>query len=450
MIKATFRYLRNSANLFSFSGNLLFAAFSFVTFLIMVRFMSKEAFGQWLIYSTMAGLLDMLRVGLTGTAAIRLLSVANASNRNFIIASSYHLNVITTVAIAILFYASYPIVLAYFPHSYYLPVLKYYPLLALANLSFSQAITVAQGTVNFKQIIIIRLINGGFIMMGIGVYLVNYSADIQDIIIIHIIANLLTSLYTTFRNLDGIRYIKLCDIALLKKITSFGKYSTASFVGSNLLRSSDTLILSMSAAMGPEAIAIYAIPFKFVEFAEVPLRSFTAAAFPKFSSALHTSKTLFNHTLSLYTLFTTLLLLPVAFILGFFPEFFLALFGGNQFADSLPLQVNITYFVLIYVLLLPIDRYSGVALFAIDKPEINFMKIMFMLVTNVVIDLFAVFVFESLILMVAGTVFFTIPGILIGWYYICQETGYNLSALKSGYREMLKIIKAGLKKTINV
>ena len=49
----------------------------------------------------------------------------------------------------------------------------------------------------------------------------------------------------------------------------FGKYSTASLIGSNLLRSSDTFILSLSPIFGATGIAIYSIPMKFVELIEI-------------------------------------------------------------------------------------------------------------------------------------------------------------------------------------
>jgi O-antigen/teichoic acid export membrane protein len=57
----------------------------------------------------------------------------------------------------------------------------------------------------------------------------------------------------------------------------------------NLLRSADTLIISLS-PMGSAAVALYSIPLKLTELQQIPLRSFVATAFPKMSKLVYTIK----------------------------------------------------------------------------------------------------------------------------------------------------------------
>ncbi|MBI9067945.1 MAG: oligosaccharide flippase family protein [Salinivirgaceae bacterium] len=440
------RRLRKSENFSSLAGNVLYAAFSLVTFLLMVRLLDKELYGRWVIYITAVSLLDMIRLGLAGTAAIRLISISKGEDRNSVIASSYQISILSSVILSILFLIGYISIKSHFPNGYYTPVLLYYPLLAFANMSFNQANTVSQGLINFKRVLIIRALNGGLNLLFIGGYILIFEVNIHGIIITHIIASAVVSLFSILKQWDGLKYIKLYNLQTIKSILHFGKYSTAGSIGSNLLRSSDTIIMSMSSIMGAQAIAIYAIPLKIVEFVEIPLRSFSATAFPKLSQALKNGKDKFNTHFSQYLAATTFMLIPVVVVLMFLPELFLKLIGGNEYLDSMELQKNIMYIIIAYIFILPLDRYTGVALFAVDKPKINFYKIMFMLIANVIFDCIAVFVFNSLILMALATLLFTILGIGLGWKYINKETGITIKIVFHVIKESLSFVRSKYKK----
>lgn len=423
MFKKLIEQFISSGNLYSLLGNIIFAMFSFTTFLIMVRLLDKAMFGQWVLFVTMASLLDMLRLGLSGTAAIRLISIsAKNDGVQKIGASSYALGFATTLAISLLFLAGYYFLNNIFPQSYYLVVLLFYPLLALANLPFNQANVLAQGQINFKRVMLLRVINGALTLILIVVYILVAETTLQGIIIVYIIANFLASGVAVVAGWDQLKYIGKADKNIIKSIFQFGKYSTASSVGSSLLRSSDTIILSLASFLGAEAIAIYSIPIKFVEVVEIPLRSFSATAFPRFSKALNSGKGYFKAMLFNYTFGSTIILIPIVIVLLMFPAFFLQLIGGVRYIDSLPTQISILQIICFYILLLPLDRYSGVALFAINKPKLNFHKIFVMLIANIIFDCLAVFVFHSLVYVAFATLIFTILGILLGWYMLSVET----------------------------
>lgn len=428
MLKKIIYQFTGSGNLYSLLGNIIFAMFSFITFLVMVRMLDKALFGQWVLFVTMASLLDMFRLGLTGTATIRLISVCKQKEVKSIGAASYKLGVGTTLVISILFLAGYYFLHDIFPHSYYLPVLLFYPLLALANLPFYHANVLAQGKVNFKRVMVLRIINGALTLIFITGYILISEATLQGIIIVYIIANLLASAVAIVAGWDELKFIGRAGKNTMKSILHFGKYSTASSVGSSLLRSSDTIILSLAPFLGAEAIAIYAIPLKFVEVVEIPLRSFTATAFPRLSKALISGKGYFKSMLFSYTFWSSIILVPVVIVLFLFPAFFLHLIGGDEYIDSLPTQQAILYLICFYILLLPLDRYSGVALFAINKPKLNFKKILIMLTANIMFDCLAVFVFHSLVYVAFATLIFTILGILIGWYMLSCETEKELKS----------------------
>lgn len=431
MISALKKLLNKSSNIHSLAGNMVFAVFSLILFLFMVRTLDKELYGRWIIFITAASLLDMLRLGLTGTGAIRLISTSQGREQHRVIASSYHFGLITVGGILLLFIPLYFILKPHIADNYYLPVLLYYPLLALFNTPSLQANTYAQGIVNFKRVMVLRGLKGFLNLVLIGGYILLGDPLLEGIIIVYIAGDALVSLLAFSLRWDGRQYFSYYHRKSLGEILKFGKYSTASFVGSNLLRSSDTFILSFSMAMGAASVAVYAIPLKFVEVVELPLRSFTATSFPKLSAAIKESKESFNNVLGRYLSFTAFLLIPILLFMILFSNSLLQFIGGDEYSDSLQLQKQVLFVIIFYIILLPFDRFSGMALFALDKPRQNFIKIMIMLITNIICDIIAVFIFESLVLIAVATTVFTVLGILYGWHFIKKDTGFSLSSIPS-------------------
>jgi len=419
--------LLSSGNFLALAGNAALSFFNLVTFLIMVRVLSKELFGQWILFMTFSAMTDMLKFGLTGSATIRLISTSDADEHGKISGTAYHIGVLSTLIISVVLVFFYFVFRIYFPDSHYIIIFLFYPVYSIVNLPYQQAGMILQGEMNFRRLMVLKIISGFLIMSFILIYMLFFDPDIQGLISALILSSLVLNIFIVIRGWDHLRDIRHSAREVRKQIMAFGKYSTASYIGSNLLRSSDTIILSLIPAFGINAIAIYSIPLKFIEFVEMPLRSFTTAAFPKLSKVLGESKMKFGNMLNDYTVFSTVLFLPVILILILFPEFFLRIAGGEAYSDSLSLQKSILYIICLYILILPLDRYSGLAFFALDKPEINFFKISIMLISNIVLDLIALLVFDSLMLVAVATVLFTIIGIIAGWFILHKQYGIGLS-----------------------
>lgn len=427
MLKKLIGQARGSGNIYSLTGNIVFALFGLVNFLLMVRLLSKELFGQWVLFITMAAMFDMLRLGLTGTAAIRLISTSGRDDVKKAIGTSYTLGIFSTLIISLIFIVVYFVLGQLVPGSYYLPVFLFYPLLAIINLPFQQANIVAQGHVDFKKVLILRVVNGGSVLVFLLAYIAFFNITIVGLICAYLLANISSSLVAVVKGWDGWKHIKSSDKATRIQILQFGKYSTASYIGSNLLRSSDTIIMSLIPVFGIKAIAVFSIPLKFIEVVEIPLRSFSATAYPRLSKALTVGKKEFSEMLNQYTFWSTIILIPMVIVLALYPGFFLNLVGGKVYADSIEVQKTILRLICIYILILPVDRYSGVALFAVDKPQFNFYKIITMLAANIIGDLIALLVFKSIVFVFLATLIFTFGGILIGWMILYRMYGIRMS-----------------------
>jgi hypothetical protein len=77
---------------------------------------------------------------------------------------------------------------------------------------------------------------------------------------------------------------------------------------------------------------------------------------------------------------------------------------------------------------------TGIGLDSVNRPDLNFLKVLYMAIMNVVGDLIAVFVFKSLAGVAIGSVIFTIFGVWIGIIYLDKEIGLKIGKIfSSGY-----------------
>ena len=188
------------------------------------------------------------------------------------------------------------------------------------------------------------------------------------------------------------------------------------------MKSADTLIIGLSPILGSAGIAMYAIPLKLTDLLGIPLRSFTMTAYPRMSKkSLAGDLEGVRKTFYAYSGAITLLFVPVALFCFVFAEYLILFLGGAEYSDALPLLTMVFRVFTLYTILLPIDRFTGVLLDSINRPKLNLYKVIFMTVSNILIDIIAVFVFESLVAVAIGTVFFTLLGIFLGFYFLRRE-----------------------------
>lgn len=422
-------HIAKEKNIQSLAGNMLTAAFGLITFVVLTRSFDKEIFGEWILYLTGATFVEMFRFGITRTALIRFLSGANKEDQEKLIGSNWLIGLVASVLIAILLW----LILYLFPDQvkqsgFYL-FFKWYPVLAFLNLPFNNAITIQEARQFFGQIFIVKILNSGLFLIGLSVNLFWLKLDLIYIIWFHLAVSAFVSLITILAGWDGLRYLSKANQSTNHTLLNFGKYSTLTLIGTNLLRSADTFIIALS-PLGTAAVALYSIPLRLTELLQIPLRSFVATAFPKMSKAsIENDLKMVRYYFYSYAGSITILFIPIA-ILGFlFSDFFVLILGGKEYVGIDPITGASTSAIFkvfaLYGILLPIDRLTGVGLDSINKPKKNFYKIIFMVLANIIGDLIAVFILKSLIAVAFVTVIFTLLGAVIGYRYLTKELQLN-------------------------
>ena len=406
-------------NFLSLAGNMGFSFFGFISFLILTRSLTKEEFGLFSLYLTAGAFVDLFRFGLTRNALVRFVSGVEGEKRIPWLGANAIIGLVLVIIISILLGT----IIFLFPDSIASSDFRYffyfYPALAISNLFWNNGLSILQSWQAFGRIVIVRWTNVISFLIFLLINLFWLDLGLVAIIWASIFGNALSSLITLFMGWDGTKYIFRYEKQQVKEILHFGKYSMGTMLGSSLLRSADTFLIGLAPFLGAVGVAMYVIPLKLTELLEIPLRSFMATAFPKLSKhSVQKNMEAWKKTFYSYGGAISLLFIPFTIGLFIFAEPIILILGGEQYRDSLPLLTLIFRAFTIYGLILPLDRISGVALDSLNAPKSNLWKVVFMAATNIVGDLIAIYLFESLFYVALVTIANTIIGLFIGYYYL--------------------------------
>jgi O-antigen/teichoic acid export membrane protein len=424
-LNATIKKVTTEANFLSLAGNMCISLFGFTGFALLVRSFPPEVFGRWVLYIASAGFVDMFRFGITTTAIIRFLSGSAKDEWQKLVGSFVLIVLLATSGIALLIWICHFAFPGPIEHAGYDLFFLWYPLMMIINIPFNTSQVILQAELKFDKILLINSIYSiGFFFIVLLNFLF-FRLGITEIVLAQLGINLITSVVCLSGGWDGLKYVVKATKRTNKILLDFGKYTTFTLIGTNLLRSADTLIISLS-PMGTAAVALYSIPMKLLELQQIPLRSFVATAFPKMSRESLLGKVQeVRNLFYTYSGAMTYLFAFISIITFVFAEYLVMLLGGHQYMGTATgySAVMIVRIFSIYGLLLPIERMTGIGLDSVNRPDRNFLKVLYMTITNVIGDLVAVFVFKSLAGVAIGSVIFTMLGVWLGTLFLDKEIG---------------------------
>lgn len=419
-------------NFLSLLGNFSAALLGFLTFFVLVRSLDKDPFGEWVLFITAATLVDLLRFGITRVALTRYLSGVSAEERKHYIGSSWLIGLASILLICILLYPLLIFLPTEIKNSGFYLFFKWYPVLALTNLPWGNALSILQADEKFGKILLLRFFNVASFLLYLILNYFFWRMNAEWVVIWYIVTNILTSLISLVYNWDGNRYIFHARGYSNRNTLHFGKYSMGTSIGSSLLKSADSVIIGLSPFLGTTGVALYSIPIKYTELIEIVVRSFSATAFPKLSRAsIENNVPRFRTIFYKYAGALTFFVIPVGILFAIFSKEFVYFLGGKEYLSSSPELAVILQMFIIFSFLLPIDRFTGIALDSLNKPNKNFYKTITMTTANIIGDIIAVFVLRAvfpslsmatiLICVSIGSIGFEIIGLTLGMFLLKRE-----------------------------
>lgn len=449
-MKVPIQKITRDANFLSLAGNLTIAFFGLVGFALLARKYPAKEFGEWMLYISSGSLLEMFRFGITNTAIIRYLSGADHDDRFKYIGSHGLIGVVVTIGIMIVLWGSLFLFHDPIQGSGYGLFFTWYPIFALVNLPLNTAVVIMQADQKFGKILLLKSINSVGFFCVIFLSYIYLNLTLVNLVWFQIFFTVVTSGICIYLGWDGLRYIFHASRKTNKTLLNFGKYTTFTLIGTNLLRSADTLIISLS-PLGTAAVALYSIPLKLIDLQQIPLRSFIATAFPKMSKAsIRGNMEELKKVFYTYSGAMSYLFLAMSLFIFIFAGLLVLILGGKQYLGTdLITGATTTTIVRIFAvcgILFPIETMAGVCLDSINRPNRNFQKVMYMTLANIIGDLIAVFVFKSLEAVALVSFFVTFMGVWIGSHFVSKELNLNYFKILTAGIDFYKSAYAGIRK----
>lgn len=431
-----YSYLNNN-HFLSLTGNVVMAGMSVLSSSLIFRSLHLQEVGMWILFTTMLGLLDSIRAGFLTTAFIRAYSGATPARAAEVMGSTWFIALLITVIFVAL--NTLALVLPIPISNESLNVFfHWFSVTFIVTLPGFIAGCVLQAELKFDKLLYLRVISQGVFIIGIAVLVLTKQMTLYRLLYLNIGREAVTSLAALIFGWTNFRMLKDRSVECAKELAHFGKYSIGSFIGSMLLRDSDTFVINFM--LGPAALAVYNIAQRFMEFIEIPLRSSVATAMPAMSAAFNQhDKARLGWVMQRYAGVITWGLVPVIVVMFVGADLLIALLGGNKYTGTE--ASNVLRIFLVIAILFPIDRYFGVALDVINQPKMNLIKVFITLVMSVTTNVLGI----KLLHNIYGVAFASAPTIMAGFIFgYLAFSRYSklslLSIIETGFEESKKIV----------
>ena len=437
----------DNKHFYSLAGNVIMSAFTIVIMSVLYRFLpSKADVGNWVFFLTIFGLVEMFRAGFLTAATIKFYSGADKDRAAEVIGSCWVLATLITAGLIVLNLPALLLLrvvhvegLAFF--------LKWFGLSYLFTLPSIVANCVLQAEGRFDRLLYMRAVTQGSFMLALLVFALLHRLTLDTVVFSNLLSYIITSIFVLAKGWTHLRAWKRRSRRAIMELYNFGKYSVGGNISSNLLRTSDIIIIGFMFAgkTGAGLVAVYNFGLRLMEIIEIPLRSFIATAMPSMATAYNRGrKEEVIYIMKKYAGTLTIALVPVCLAAVLLADVAVYVIGGNKFIGTE--AANVLRLFMTFALLFPADRFLALTLDVIHKPNINFIKILIMLAVNVAGDFAGIAIFGNIYGVAVTTFFPTLVGIFVGYWALKKYQPFQLRDIyRTGFAEAKILVRNTLK-----
>ncbi|MBF9236502.1 oligosaccharide flippase family protein [Hymenobacter sp. BT683] len=428
-------YLSNQ-QFMSLVGNLTVSAMSIISVSLLFRALPAREIGLWVVFMTAVGLADSFRAGFLTTAFIRARSGATPARAAEVTGSAWAIALAISGLLGLLNLGGW-LVFGHSADAATALLLRWFGVVVVATLPYFMAACVMQSAMRFDRILYIRLLSQGLFVLGIIALIMTGTTTLNRVVYAYVGASAGTSLLMLAWGWAGAGSLGRRSAACMRELGHFGKYSVGSYVGANLLRSSDTFIINY--LLGPAPLAVYNLAGRFMEIIEIPLRSFVATAMPAMSAAFNLGRLPeVARLLRKNAGMLTWAFVPVILVTMLVAELPVYLIGGPKYQHTE--AANLLRISMALALLYPIDRFVGVTLDVVNQPRLNLVKVFLMLAVNVVGDVAALLLFGN----IYGVAFASLPtgiaGFVFGYVHLKKHLPLSVRGIMSTGMQEIRLL----------
>jgi O-antigen/teichoic acid export membrane protein len=135
------------------------AAAGLAGFAILARSLQLNQFGEWMLFISAGSFIEMFRFGITNTGLVRYLSGADETSRIKLIGSNSVISLISSLIIIALLVVCNLLFHAPLEKAGYGLFFTWYPVLALVNLPWNNALVLLQADRKYGKMLLIKAMN---------------------------------------------------------------------------------------------------------------------------------------------------------------------------------------------------------------------------------------------------------------------------------------------------
>ncbi len=407
-------------------GNGIISVFSVLTIFVLYRALEKTEIGTWFFFITCIGLADSIRNGFLTTATVKFYAGTSPERGREVLGSVWFLaSAITAVALLVNAIAL-PFV-QYIHKPEMKIVIQWFGITYLSTLPTTVAAWILIADEDYLKMLWLRFINSGSMIGLILVYIFLHKGSLQNILIINLFTNCLTSAVIVLQGLSKFQTLRYRSKSTILELVQFGKYSLATNASTNLLGSANTFIITFF--LGPAALAVYNLPQRLMEFIEIPLRSFVGTGLSAMAAAHNNKQThMVSYISKKYAGMLTLAFIPISLVAFVGADLATQLLGGSKYIGTE--APNILRIFMFIAILYPIDRFNGITLDVINHPKVNFYKVLIMMAVNISTGIGGILLLHNLYGVALATPFTLLAGLLFGYHHLKKHlNGYSFRGI---------------------
>ena len=361
--------------------------FGFINFYILIRVLSKEDFGAWVLFISVATLMELIKHGFVRNPLIRYLAMSSKEESASIQTASMLLNIVVGLleVIVLLFCAFY---LSDFWDS---PQLKSLFLIYIFSTSFLVPINhfdvIQQARMQFKGTFLSNFFRHfGLFFYVVVVFALGYPIQLDHLAYAQMVSIFLSGFISLKYARPYLSFSRHVHWEWFRELRSYGFFTFGTNVSSMVNKSIDSWMLGK--LISPAAVTIFNPALRIANLVEVPTETLTSIMFPKLSERIsnegpEAARHLYEKAVGTITAF----MLPTVAFFIIFADPIIYFVAGPGFEATVPI-LQIT---MLYGLIIPFNRFLGITLDAIGKAKLNFLFVL----RNALINIVSNYIFIS-------------------------------------------------------
>jgi len=355
---------------------------SFGSFYFLIRILDKGDFGIWVLFMSTVSIMEFARTGLISKSLITYLSSNAVQEHNFIITTSFIINLLVTAILSITCYLCAPFLCNLWGAPQLIPIFNLY-LIAFAVTAFMvQYNAIEQAYLQFNGVFLSNLVKQ-LVLMGFILYKFFMAQETTLITLVQVMivgGAAATLVSILFVNRSFLLFGKL-DKRWMKQLLHYGKYSFGTNMAAVISGSVDQMMIG--GLVSPVSAGIYNIAVRITNMINVPTNAMATIVFPQSARRLEDQGDWAVKYLYEKSVGTVLaMLLPVATFAFFLAEPIVHFIGDNRYPETIPL-LQITLFSVLFV---PYTKQFGTILESIGRVKLNFYITLISVTFNVALN----------------------------------------------------------------